>query len=111
MSETAFQRKFTFDCSTLTNDNLVSISEFEEYVTSRIKINGKVNNTQGKCDISTTNDKLIVDTKVSFKKHYLKFLAKKFLHSKNLKDWVRIVSTDKDGYQFVYFNVENEDEE
>ncbi|KAM0674140.1 60S ribosomal protein L22 [Gurleya vavrai] len=110
MSEAIFERKFTIDCSKLTNDNLISISDLEEYITSRIKINKKTNNTKGNCDIICSGDKLIVDTKVNFKKVYLKFLAKKFLHSKNLKDWVRIISTDKDGYQFVYFNTETEEE-
>ncbi|KAM0679067.1 60S ribosomal protein L22 [Binucleata daphniae] len=110
MSET-FQRTFTFNCATLTNDNLISTSDFQEYIQSRIKIQGKVNNTKDKCDITVSGDNILVDTKIPFNKKYIKFLAKKFLHSKNLKDWVRITSTDTNGYQFVYYNVENEEEE
>lgn len=110
MSET-FQRTFTFNCATLTNDNLISISDFQEYLLSKIKIQGKVNNLKSNCEVKINGDQILVDTKISFKKNYIKFLAKKFLHSKNLKDWVRITSTDKDGYQFVYFNVENEEVE
>jgi len=47
----------------------------------------------------------------SFSKRYLKYLAKKFLKKMQMRDFLRVVSTNKGTYELKYFNIqENEDD-
>ena len=47
----------------------------------------------------------------AFSKRYLKYLAKKFLKKTQMRDFLRVVSTNKNTYELKYFNIqENEDE-
>jgi large subunit ribosomal protein L22e len=47
----------------------------------------------------------------SFSKRYLKYLAKKFLKKQQMRDFLRVVSTNKSTYELKYFNIqENEDD-
>lgn len=103
-------RKLTFNCSAITEDNLISISEFQEYLMQRMKVENKLNNLQDKVEIKTEKDSIVIESKVPIQKVYLKFLGKKFLHSKTLRDWVRIVSDGQDAYAMAYYNVEKNDE-
>ena len=46
-----------------------------------------------------------------FSKRYLKYLAKKFLKKMQMRDFLRVVSTNKTTYELKYFNIqENEDD-
>jgi hypothetical protein len=46
-----------------------------------------------------------------FSKRYLKYLAKKFLKKQQMRDFLRVVSTNKTTYELKYFNIqENEDD-
>ncbi len=52
-----------------------------------------------------------VQAEGSFSKRYLKYLAKKFLKKMQMRDFLRVVSTNKSTYELKYFNIqENEDE-
>lgn len=45
---------------------------------------------------------------------YLKYLTKKYLKKNKLRDWLRVVSKDKDTYELRYFQInsqEDDDEE
>ncbi|RWW53063.1 hypothetical protein BHE74_00040471 [Ensete ventricosum] len=45
---------------------------------------------------------------------YLKYLTKKYLKKHNVRDWLRVIASNKDGsvYELRYFNIaENEAEE
>lgn len=45
---------------------------------------------------------------------YLKYLTKKYLKKNKLRDWLRVVSKDKETYELRYFQInsqEDEDEE
>ena len=42
---------------------------------------------------------------------YLKYLTKKYLKKNNLRDWLRVVASDKDSYELRYFQINNEEEE
>lgn len=45
---------------------------------------------------------------------YLKYLTKKYLKKNKLRDWLRVVSKDKDIYELRYFQInsqEDDDEE
>lgn len=104
-------RKLTFDCSALTNDNLLSISDFHTYLKETFKVRGRRNNLTDNVNIEVSGDSIVFECLVQFKKNYLRFLAKKFLHRKDLKDWVRIESSGDDGYRMAFYDVAREEDD
>ena len=46
-----------------------------------------------------------------FSGRYLKYLTKKFLKKQQLRDWLRVVSTNKGEYTLKFFNVVGEGED
>ncbi|KAG2462472.1 IF5A1 factor, partial [Polypterus senegalus] len=42
---------------------------------------------------------------------YLKYLTKKYLKKNKLRDWLRVVASDKESYELRYFQISQEDEE
>lgn len=51
-----------------------------------------------------------VTSKTSFSKGYLKYLTKKFLKKQQLRDYIRVISSDKTSYDLRYFTVQNDEE-
>lgn len=41
---------------------------------------------------------------------YLKYLTKKYLKKNNLRDWLRVVASDKETYELRYFQISQEEE-
>ena len=41
----------------------------------------------------------------------MKYLTKKYLKKNNLRDWLRVVASDKDSYELRYFQINNEEDE
>lgn len=41
---------------------------------------------------------------------YLKYLTKKYLKKNNLRDWLRVVASDKESYQLRYFQITQDEE-
>ena len=50
-------------------------------------------------------------SKTDFDCRYLKYLTKKYLKKNNLRDWLRVVASQKDSYELRYFQINNEEEE
>ena len=46
-------------------------------------------------------------------KRYLKYLTKKFLKKHNVRDWLRVIASNKDRYVYElrYFNIADQGEE
>lgn len=44
-------------------------------------------------------------------RRYLKYLTKKYLKKNNLRDWLRVVASDKETYELRYFQISQDDEE
>ena len=77
-------------------------------------MNGRTNNLQeGGIQIARDGDKLAFhSTQIAVSKRYLKYLTKKFLKKHQLRDWLRVIATDKSTYVIKYFRVgEDEDED
>jgi S-adenosylmethionine synthetase len=69
-------------------------------------------------DIKVTRDKtrVTVTSDIHMSKRYLKYLTKKFLKKHNVRDWLRVIASNKERntYELRYFNIadnEGEDEE
>jgi large subunit ribosomal protein L22e len=45
-----------------------------------------------------------------FSKRYLKYLTKKYLKKNEIREFLRVVSVNKQNYELRYFNIQNEEE-
>lgn len=58
----------------------------------------------------TGEGKINITTTIPFSKRYLKYLTKKFLKKSQLRDWLRVVATSKNGFEIKFFNVSMDNE-
>lgn len=109
------KKVFKIDCSVPANDGIFDdsvIAAFEQYFQDNTKLNGLKGKLTEKVRINMNKDNVLtVTTTMAYRKKYFKYLTKKFLKKKDLRDWIRILSTSKDTYQLKYFNIQGEDEE
>lgn len=105
--------KFHIDCRQPVEDGIMNAADFETYLTSRIKINGKKNNMSNKLTLERNKNKITINAEVNFSKRYLKYLTKKYLKKNNLRDWLRVVAppTMKDTYELRYFQINNDEDD
>lgn len=41
----------------------------------------------------------------------MKYLTKKYLKKKEIRDWLRVIASNQTTYELRYFNINNEEEE
>eukprot|EP00913_Durusdinium_trenchii_P009729 g9141.t1 len=98
--------KFTIDCQQPADDNIIEPKDdFEKFLTSRIKVDGKAGNLGDKVTVAREKNK------APFSKRYLKYLGKKYLKSQQLRDFLRIVAPSKTSYEMRYFNINDDKDE
>jgi len=134
---------FHIDCSRPVEDSIMEIAAFEKFLTDKIKVEGKTgacgfrlhcgeSRPSSRADsnmdetviagvlgdnVKVTRDKtrVTVTSEVPMSKRYLKYLTKKFLKKHNVRDWLRVIASNKDRsvYELRYFNIADqaEDEE
>ena len=103
--------KFTIDCSGPVEDSIMELKGFEKYLKDKIKVNGKTGNLQDIVKTTIEKNKIHVTSTQPFSKRYLKYLTKKFLKKNNLRDYLRIVASDKQTYILKYFEIPDDEEE
>ncbi|TKC40743.1 hypothetical protein EI555_020213 [Monodon monoceros] len=59
--------------------------------------------------LNASRIKLVVSEK-QFSKRYLKYLTKKYLKKKNLRDCLRVVASDKEIYELRYFQISQDED-
>lgn len=76
----------------------------------RIKVNGKTGALGDQVSVKKAGAVITVSSKdLHYSKRYVKYLAKKFLKKNQLRDWIRVVSSSKWGYELRYFNINQEE--
>ncbi|XP_067636470.1 large ribosomal subunit protein eL22 [Eurosta solidaginis] len=103
--------RFGIDCTNIAEDNIMDVADFEKYIKARLKVNGKVNNLGNNVTFERVKMKLYVNSDVHFSKAYLKYLTKRYLKKNSLRDWIRVVSNDKESYELRYFRISSNDDE
>ncbi|XP_044261523.1 60S ribosomal protein L22-like [Tribolium madens] len=113
--------RFVIDCTHPVEDSILDVASFEQYLKTKIKINGKTGNfASGKGSQHAVtlgrekSTKVVLNSEIPFSKRYLKYLTKKYLKKNNLRDWLRVVASGKDSYELRYFQInsqEDDDEE
>mmetsp|Transcript_32949 Transcript_32949/g.92269 ORF Transcript_32949/g.92269 Transcript_32949/m.92269 type:complete len:129 (-) Transcript_32949:33-419(-) len=100
--------RFVIDATSPAQDGLLEPEMFEKFLHDRIKVDGKTGNLGGRVSIKRQQAKVIVTAKQPFSKRYLKYLTKKYLKRNNLRDWLRVISSDKESFELRYFNIEDD---
>uniref|UniRef100_T1D582 Large ribosomal subunit protein eL22 n=1 Tax=Psorophora albipes TaxID=869069 RepID=T1D582_9DIPT len=103
--------RFGVDCTNIAEDNIMDVADFEKYLKERFKVNGKTGNLGSNVSFERQKMKVYVNSDVHYSKRYLKYLTKKYLKKNSLRDWIRVVSNDKDLYELRYFRISSNDDE
>ncbi|XP_073059560.1 large ribosomal subunit protein eL22y-like [Primulina eburnea] len=106
---------FVIDCAKPVEDKIMEIASLEKFLQERIKVAGKPGALGDAVTVTRDKTKITVTANdTNFSKRYLKYLTKKYLKKNNVRDWLRVIASNKDRnmYELRYFNIaENEAEE
>ncbi|XP_053992235.1 60S ribosomal protein L22 2-like [Hylaeus volcanicus] len=102
--------KFMLDCSKAVEDNILDPHDMEKYFHDRIKVDGKTNNLGSKVEILRDRSKISVVAETPFSKRYIKYLAKRYLKKQQVRDFLRVVATNRNNYELRYLNLVNGDD-
>eukprot|EP01012_Entosiphon_sulcatum_P052155 TRINITY_DN71668_c0_g1_i1.p1 TRINITY_DN71668_c0_g1~~TRINITY_DN71668_c0_g1_i1.p1 ORF type:complete len:177 (-),score=57.20 TRINITY_DN71668_c0_g1_i1:54-584(-) len=106
-------KTYKIDCSIPANDGILDaelLKGFEQFLLERIKVNGRTGRISGKVTVQLNEATISITSRIPMRKSYVKYLTKKYLKKKTLRDWLRIVSNRKDSYELRYFNIHDQDE-
>ena len=109
MATVAKKVEFTIDCSVPVKDKVMDMTSFENYLKEHIKVDNKLNNMGSAVTVSTGDDKLSVIATIAFSKRYLKYLTKKYLKKQQIRDYLRVIASGKNGYKLTYFSLAKEE--
>ncbi len=99
------------DCKLPIEDNVIVLADFENFLKQKIKVDKKTGNLGSAVTVTKASDTLVVNTSITFSKRYLKYLTKKYLKKQDLKEYLRVVATNKTHYELRYFNIQNDEAE
>ncbi|KAL6217221.1 hypothetical protein ACLB2K_010438 [Fragaria x ananassa] len=105
---------FVIDCGKPVEDKIMDIASLEKFLQERIKVGGKAGALGDSVSVTREKNKITVTSDSTFSKRYLKYLTKKYLKKHNVRDWLRVIASNKDRnvYELRYFNIaDNEGEE
>uniref|UniRef100_A0A061R390 Large ribosomal subunit protein eL22 n=1 Tax=Tetraselmis sp. GSL018 TaxID=582737 RepID=A0A061R390_9CHLO len=105
---------FVIDCTKPVEDMIMEITALERFLQEKIKVEGKAGMLGDSVTVSHNKTKITVTADIAMSKRYLKYLVKKFLKKHNVRDWLRVIASNKDRnvYELRYFNIaDNEAEE
>ena len=108
------KKTIKIDCSIPANDGILTpelVQAFEQFMQQNTKLNGQKGKLGEKVKVSMDEThNLTIVTTMQYRKKYFKYLTKKFLKKKNLRDWLRILAPNKGAYQLRYFNIHDQEE-
>jgi large subunit ribosomal protein L22e len=108
------KKNFKIDCTIPAADGIFSpevLSSFEQYFQENTKLHGRKGKLADKVKIALNENVLSISTTMAYRKKYFKYLTKKFLKKKDLRDWIRILSKGKETYTLKYFNIHDQEDQ
>lgn len=104
---------FVIDCAKPVEDAIMDVAVFEKFLADRIKVGGKAGGGGEGVVVSREKARVSVTSEGPMSKRYLKYLTKKFLKKHNVRDWLRVIASNKDRsvYELRYFNIAEAGEE
>uniref|UniRef100_A0AC35TM04 60S ribosomal protein L22 n=1 Tax=Rhabditophanes sp. KR3021 TaxID=114890 RepID=A0AC35TM04_9BILA len=104
--------KFVVNCKSPVEDGILKTQSFVEFLRQRVKYDGKLGQLEaGGIKIDSTKNDVTLTSDKEFSKRYLKYLTKKYLKKNTLRDWLRVISTDKNSYELKYFQLNDAESE
>ena len=76
--------------------------DFTDFLTQKIKVGGKTGNLANAVTVSKDKNNVVVEAKIDFSKRYLKYLTKKYLKKQQMREYLRVVATNKNTYELRY---------
>ena len=91
----------------------MEIASFQTFLAERIKVGGKAGALGDVVSVAADKTKVTVTSDAPMSKRYLKYLTKKFLKKHNVRDWLRVIASNKDRsvYELRYFNIADQEDE
>jgi large subunit ribosomal protein L22e len=91
----------------------MEIGSFSAFLSERIKVGGKAGALGEAVSVTADKTKVTVTSEIAMSKRYMKYLTKKYLKKHNVRDWLRVIASNKDRnvYELRYFNISEPDEE
>lgn len=108
------KKVFKIDCALPAADGIMDadlMNAFEQHFNENTKLHGRKGKLGDKVKVSQAENVITVSTTMKYRKKYFKYLTKKFLKKKNLRDWLRILATGKGEYTLRYYNIQDNEEE
>ncbi|XP_032944193.1 60S ribosomal protein L22-like 1 [Rhinolophus ferrumequinum] len=102
--------KFGLDLTHSVEDGIFDSGNFEQFLREKVKVNGKTGNLGNVVHIEGCKNKITVVSEKQFSKRYLKYLTKKYLKKNSLRDWLRVVASDKETYELRYFQISQDED-
>jgi len=100
--------KFHLDLSTLVKDNLVELSHVHGYFSEKMKI-GPQSTTQDasllEISMNERMNHINFVAKAPLRKRAIKYYAKKYITKMQLRDYMRVVASNKQGFEVQYYKV------
>lgn len=101
--------KFIINCRLPIEDNVIVLNDFESFLKQRIKVDHKPGNLGNAVNVSKDSQNIVVQASIPFSKRYLKYLTKKYLKKQDLKEYLRVVASNKNTYELRYFNIQSDE--
>ncbi|KZV40796.1 hypothetical protein F511_22237 [Dorcoceras hygrometricum] len=85
----------------------MEIAALEKFLQERIKVGGKTGTLGDSVTVTRDRNKVTVTADSSFSKRYLLYLTKKYLKKHSVRDYLRVIASNKDRnvYELRYFNI------
>ena len=100
--------KYILNCSLPCDDNVMVLNDFTDFLKMKIKVDGKTGNLSNAVTVSKDKKNVVVEAKIDFSKRYLKYLTKKYMKKQQLRDYLRVVATNKNTYELRYLQLDND---
>lgn len=101
---------YVIDCTRPVEEEIFDAALLEAFLNDKIKINNKTGKLGGVVTITREKTKVSVAASIPISKRYLKYLVKKFLKKNKYRDYLKVVSSDKNTYQIKPYNIEEDAE-
>ena len=110
-SQKKISHRFVLNCKLPIEDNIIVLGDFENFMKTHIKVANKKGNLGSQVTVAKDGHNLTVSANIAFSKRYLKYLTKKYLKKQELKEYLRVVASNKNTYELRYFNIHNDEAE
>ena len=110
-SQKKISHKFVLNCKLPIEDNIIVLGDFENFMKTHIKVANKKGNLGSAITVAKDGHNLVVSSNIALSKRYLKYLTKKYLKKQELKEYLRVVASNKSTYELRYFNIQNDEAE